>query len=185
MPQKIKYPIIDGFKKCADCERMLPVEEFNKARNYLTSRCKSCIKIYHKAYRDRPDVKEKAAEYAKSYLSDTENRAKINARSRSRNKRRDVMDKRNKNRRDWTNREKLKAIEYKGGACVICGYNKCCAALDFHHLDPSQKERPAMGAIYDYKKFEDNIAELDKCILLCSNCHRELHYGEIRYESGT
>lgn len=38
------------------------------------------------------------------------------------------------------NNLKIKAIEYKGGKCEICGYDKCVDALDFHHLDPSEKE---------------------------------------------
>ena len=71
-------------------------------------------------------------------------------------------------------RKKQKAVDLLGGKCSNCGYDKCLDALDFHHLDPTKK---------DPKSFEKNVAwsilkeEIKKCILLCSNCHRELHAG--------
>ena len=69
---------------------------------------------------------------------------------------------------------KRKAIEYKGGQCIRCGYNKCDAALDFHHRDSLQKDINFI--MIKKRKFEDMIKELDKCDMLCSNCHREEHY---------
>ena len=66
---------------------------------------------------------------------------------------------------------KSKYIKYKGGKCSICGYDKCIAALDFHHIDPSIKEN-RIGHLPQNKVYK----ELDKCILICSNCHRELHF---------
>lgn len=70
---------------------------------------------------------------------------------------------------------KIQAIEYKGGRCSICGYKKCQAALEFHHLDPSQKDFSI--AYLKMYSFSDLVkSELDKCILLCANCHREQHY---------
>jgi len=65
-------------------------------------------------------------------------------------------------------------VEYKGGSCINCGYNKYVGALDFHHLDPSKKdfEISRLKSL----KFDERIKqELDKCVLLCSNCHREAH----------
>lgn len=67
---------------------------------------------------------------------------------------------------------KLKAIEYKGGKCVICGYNKSVRALQFHHVDPSQKDFGISGST---KSFEKLKPELDKCVLVCANCHAEIH----------
>lgn len=68
-----------------------------------------------------------------------------------------------------------RAIDYGGGECKICGYSFYKGALDFHHLDPSEKDfTPSKG----YKKSWEKLKkELDKCILLCSNCHREVHAG--------
>lgn len=67
---------------------------------------------------------------------------------------------------------KLKAVEYKGNKCYICGYSKCLAALDFHHRDPTKKDFAIAAKM---TSFEQVRAELDKCDLLCANCHRELH----------
>jgi len=67
---------------------------------------------------------------------------------------------------------KLKAIEYKGGGCVKCGYKKCEAALEFHHLDPKEKEFLISSKHCNWDIIKK---ELDKCILVCSNCHRETH----------
>lgn len=75
-------------------------------------------------------------------------------------------------------RKKLReqAVEYKGGKCIYCGYNRCQAALDFHHLDARSKE---FGLSRDgiTRSWEKTKKELDKCILVCSNCHREVHAG--------
>ena len=73
----------------------------------------------------------------------------------------------------WLVGRKLKAIAYKGGQCQSCGYNKCYSALEFHHRDPSTKE-------FDWFRLKNRawstiVAELNKCDLLCSNCHREKH----------
>lgn len=72
-------------------------------------------------------------------------------------------------------RRKQEAINYKGGACQICGYKKYQGALDFHHIDPSQKDFTL--ATYSVYNLERIKKELDKCILVCSNCHREIHGG--------
>ena len=73
-------------------------------------------------------------------------------------------------------RLKLKqlSIEYKGGCCSICGYNKCQAALEFHHLDPNEKEF-GLAESGLTRSFDKIKIELDKCILVCANCHREIH----------
>ena len=69
---------------------------------------------------------------------------------------------------------KQKAVQYKGNKCVKCGYDKCLAALVFHHRNPNEKE---MDWRYLRKCSWNKIKEeLDKCNLLCSNCHAEEHY---------
>lgn len=77
-------------------------------------------------------------------------------------------------------RKKLKelVIEYKGGKCQLCGYDRCPNALDLHHTDKEKK---------DFSLSKDGLTrswartkkEADKCILVCANCHRELHAGLI------
>jgi 5-methylcytosine-specific restriction endonuclease McrA len=63
------------------------------------------------------------------------------------------------------------AIDYKGGKCQHCGYDKYRGALEFHHIDPSEKEALGLRK-WNRKKL---YKELDKCVLLCANCHREEH----------
>lgn len=74
-------------------------------------------------------------------------------------------------------RIKKKLVEYKGGKCEICGYNKCLNALDFHHKNPEEKEFALNTANYN-KSFDKLKNEVDKCVLVCSNCHREIHFEE-------
>lgn len=68
---------------------------------------------------------------------------------------------------------KKKCVDYKGGKCEKCGYAKSLAAFDFHHSDPSEKSFE-IGR-WRGSNFEKIRDELDKCELLCANCHREKH----------
>lgn len=87
-------------------------------------------------------------------------------------------------------RIKLFAIEYKGGKCIICGYKKYVGALDLHHVNGVKKF--TFGDHAYRHNFEEIKAELDRCVLICSNCHREVHGGLIdlasfskpRFEAG-
>ena len=72
---------------------------------------------------------------------------------------------------------KDKAIAYKGGNCIVCNYNKCTRALVFHHVD-GDKDFGIGGA--HARSWEAIQNELDKCVLLCSNCHGEVHAGIIK-----
>ena len=72
-------------------------------------------------------------------------------------------------------RRKLKKslVEYMGGECSICSYNKCIAALEFHHVDPTQKKF-GISVSGNTRSLNKLKAEADKCILVCANCHREI-----------
>ena len=91
----------------------------------------------------------------------------------------------NSNRKN-VNRFRLKT-EYRnrlGGKCKICNYDKCQNALQFHHIDPKTKK----FAISDAQRMAFTQQEIDeeinKCILVCANCHVEIHSGLIKLESG-
>jgi hypothetical protein len=76
--------------------------------------------------------------------------------------------------RERGRRFKQKCVDYKGGCCQECGYNKYIGALQFHHLDPTQKDF-ALSKVKSHS-FNDKIkGELNKCILVCANCHFEIH----------
>ncbi len=84
----------------------------------------------------------------------------------------------NKKKIQYTKKKRLKSIKIQminilGGKCSRCGYNKCSAALEFHH-NTSNKEGNMAHIIKNQSK-EKALKEGKKCILLCANCHRELH----------
>ena len=64
-------------------------------------------------------------------------------------------------------------VSHLGGKCSVCGYDKCMRSLSFHHLDPGEKDfvvsnRWNLGVT-------TILAEVQKCILVCANCHSEIH----------
>lgn len=71
------------------------------------------------------------------------------------------------------------AVKYKGGHCQVCGYGKCTQALEFHHLDPTKKDFGISASGYT-RSWTRVRKELDKCLVLCANCHRELHAGQLQ-----
>lgn len=73
-------------------------------------------------------------------------------------------------------RRKMKqmSVDYLGGKCNRCGYNKCIDALDFHHINPKEKDFN-FSENGHCRSWERVKKELDKCELLCANCHREEH----------
>ena len=66
--------------------------------------------------------------------------------------------------------EKIKGLH--GSKCTICGYDKCISALEFHHKNPDQKS----CSISECTSEKRMIDESKKCVLLCANCHREVHF---------
>ena len=72
-------------------------------------------------------------------------------------------------------------VEYKGGQCSICGYNKNIAVLSFHHINDenNQKEYDISIRMGNRCSLETLKKEADKCILVCENCHREIHQKEL------
>lgn len=75
---------------------------------------------------------------------------------------------------DFRRRRKENLLRVCGDKCAICGYSKLKAALEFHHIDPSQKEYAiaSNGTCHDLEK---DLSEVKKCLLVCANCHREIH----------
>jgi hypothetical protein len=62
-----------------------------------------------------------------------------------------------------------------GGRCVLCGYDRCSSALQFHHVDPATKSfdvNPSSG-----KALAKYLEEARKCVLVCATCHVEIEAG--------
>ncbi len=76
----------------------------------------------------------------------------------------------------WRRRAKLRLVAEAGGACVACGYDRCVAALQFHHLDPATK-RFGLGSRGLARAIEVLREEAARCALLCANCHAEVEAG--------
>ena len=108
-------------------------------------------KAARQKYRDSEKGKEQESAYS----------------GRNREKRRQLSN----NSRDTV---KQCCIEYLGGACAHCGIKDDCSAIyDFHHRDPSEKEFNVSSFCRSFEKLK---SELDKCDLLCGNCHRKVHF---------
>ena len=132
----------------------------------LTRKCKWCQieKSIEEFYCDRSykdgvgrsySCKQCAMDYQRRY--NRANRAKVTEASRL--KRRHIKE---------------LLVSENGGKCSICGYSRYLGALEFHHTDPSKKDyHVAQTGIHKARE------EAKKCILVCSNCHMEIHGGVI------
>lgn len=84
---------------------------------------------------------------------------------------REVTNLKYKENRDWVNSLKV--------CCSRCGYNKNKAALEFHHPD-NNKEYTINSLTRTALSNKDKIMkEIEKCVVLCANCHREEHYPQL------
>jgi hypothetical protein len=86
---------------------------------------------------------------------------------------------------DWRRRAKRILVGEAGGRCVLCGYDRCVAALQFHHTDPEEK-RFGLGSRGLAQAIDRLREEARKCVLLCANCHAEVEAGvaQIPLEAG-
>ena len=78
---------------------------------------------------------------------------------------------------------KLNLTKTAGGRCTICGYHKNLAALVFHHTDSMGKDFKLDMRSLSNRKLEPVLKEIDKCILVCANCHAELHNHHLELDS--
>jgi hypothetical protein len=90
----------------------------------------------------------------------------------------------NFSRKEWHKKTKIEtkkwAIDYKGGKCVICGTSDLpIVCYQFHHVDPSKKDFNP-GKLIVMKPSEKLEKELDKCVLVCANCHMIIHHDKSR-----
>lgn len=76
---------------------------------------------------------------------------------------------------------KKEAVKRKGGKCEICGYDKCVNALTFHHIDATEKDF-GLAQSGNLHSWEEYLKEVNKCILVCANCHAEIHFNERQNE---
>lgn len=75
---------------------------------------------------------------------------------------------------------KLRAIEHKGGVCVDCGMMPHPAAMEFHHVEAAHKDFQ-ISAVAQKRMSAQVIRELEKCVLVCRNCHAIRHANQWRW----
>lgn len=66
-------------------------------------------------------------------------------------------------------------VEEAGGCCAVCGYDRCIINLHFHHVDPAEKSFSL--SMHTTKSLAAYREEMEKCVLLCANCHGEVEAG--------
>jgi hypothetical protein len=76
----------------------------------------------------------------------------------------------------YRNNVKNELVKLFGSKCSVCDYDKSIHALEFHHINPEEKEFSVCS--YSYLNKAKLLDEAKKCILVCSNCHKEIHYDE-------
>lgn len=150
-------------KRCPRCGEVQPLGAFyreKKRPDGLQTRCRRCHDVYREANKEAISAQRKAYRAA--------NRGAIFAQQKA-----------------WHESLKKANLSYLASIrplnCDACGYDKCFAALEFHHTDPGQKEngRDCMGIWlrFNFKKFKAKV-DMHRFRILCANCHRELHDNE-------
>ncbi len=126
-----------------------------------------------------PEKRKKSTEATKRWRENNRERARAWQRQYSEKNR----EKHAAYRKAWAKAHpRTKLIEKaKIKGCAICE-EKSPVALDFHHIDPSQKKF-SIGGYYLIKTDAEVEEELAKCVVVCANCHRKIHAGLISLES--
>ena len=161
-------------KVCSKCGDEKPLGEFSIRKGKTEAgkhrnECRMCVsaykKEYHKKYNDKNRDRRK-----KIYLDNKEEILKKNKAYRVANS--EQLNKRRANRREKFNES---VYDYYGGACAICGESeKFYEIYDGHHLNPHEKE-VGISKLVTSDWDTVVIPELEKCVYLCSNCHKKLH----------
>lgn len=126
-----------------------------------------------KKYKDDPEFRKKCLEQSKQWRKDhpLAYRKRLDWGI-------DSEVKQAKSKRKWYLEEKMTIKEtireLKRDGCVLCGYNKCINALEFHHTEKNKE-----GIVSKMKSVVSVLREAAKCIVVCANCHREIHSGSL------
>lgn len=164
--------IVDGpsvIKKCSQCNKELPISNFYKSqyqKDGYRSECKDCSKSNNKKYYD--SHKQQILDNVAAYVELNKEKVKqYQSQYRQEN-----FDKLKEYRKEHDINKRKKMDAYKT-PCAKCSEDRLYI-LDFHHIDPSTKCF-TIGDSYrgDSNKVQE---EVNKCVCLCANCHREFHY---------
>jgi DNA repair exonuclease SbcCD ATPase subunit len=126
--------------------------------------------------------RERHADYQAAYREKRKNDPELKEKQKqaTANWRNNNLEKISKDSLEYRRNNKRKAVEYLGGKCSACSGEFHPAVYDFHHTDPNVKESSVSRLLNS--GWEIIKAEIDKCELLCANCHRIQHAKEHDYE---
>ena len=139
-------------KTCSNCKTEKPLTDFNKKSSRKDGRQAVC-RVCSNASSKKYYRQDKPAHIAKVVKRNRKERRRLG---------------------DWIR-------ELKSEGCTQCDENDPCC-IDFHHLDPSKKNQAVARMVASALSQENIQKEIDKCVRLCSNCHRKFHAGVIELE---
>ena len=155
-------------RECRKCKASIPRSIVIEGKRRNLSNRKFCFDCSPWGSRNtRPDIDKPKRNRIYSEMNEEEKRAKNLAVYKDQKKRRF--------------RRKKQFVLLKGGCCMKCGYDKNLSGLTFHHREPEKKSFGISARELGMLKESRLLDEVDKCDLLCHNCHNELHnpdYGD-------
>ena len=157
--------------RCQHCQKSLDGFHHRAQRKYCS---RTCWSLARKLESLRPEIvkaqKERYRQYSRNHRLTLTKEAKAEIQTYNRTAHRE---------------KKQQAVEYMGGQCFRCEYSLsnggCIAAFDFHHRDPKEKDFDLLGPngnLMFMRRWVKILPELEKCDLLCRNCHATLHFEE-------
>lgn len=152
-------------RKCKNCEELIPYRKWINGRYHNLNKRVFCLKCspfkQHntKQYINNKGMLKTCIACNKEYVYDRNNGHRLTMCSGCKT-------------RKFRLKRKKDMVQYKGGKCIMCGYDKCLRALTFHHRESSDKVFDlSTNCMMPWNKV---LEELEKCDLLCHNCHDEV-----------
>jgi hypothetical protein len=156
-------------KICAKCQRAFLIWQTIEGKKHNLCNRRFCLSCSPFKKHNTRDITKPQADYIHSrryHLLSPEQKRLFNARSHESTKQRRIN-------------KKKQLVKHFGGKCVKCGYDRNFGALQFHHQNPKEKEFTLSNRDLGAKSWADILQEAHKCLLLCANCHAELHHPHL------
>lgn len=149
-------------------KRVCSIFNLNKTNTLIKFDDPNFIELIKLEYQRLGSIKKVAKELSVSHKNIRKHITINRTKQTEEERKKSIVNHVNKNRK----KKKQELVEYKGGCCQVCGYDKSLNVLQFHHINPNEKDFGVGGKNYSLERMKK---EVDKCILLCANCHIEIH----------
>lgn len=173
--------MIPESKLCTKCGTEKPSSDFStrldKGYVYLKPYCKNCTLKYNHELRKKKrqeELSKREVPLCKICNTPIPVTRSIYCSNKCKSKLQSNANYKNQQSRGKIRKQAM--IDKMGGKCSLCGYSKCLGALEFHHVDPSTKEFGLDCRRFSNTSQEKLDIEAAKCIIVCSNCHAEIHW---------